>query len=128
VRSFAWLMLLLGALVSAAHVWVVADWSIARFGYSDPDFVGPTFALFAVVAGVAVAGLGVQMSPGWAVWLPFLAMVGGVALAIAIISWNIPGLADGLGRDSGPLAAVTVATAVYIGAVGILSLARLRRS
>lgn len=127
VRTVAWLLLLLGALVSAAHIGVLADWAIGRYGYSDPDYIGPTFSLFGVVAAAAVAGFGIQIAPRWAAWLPFLAMVGGVALAIAIISWNIPGLADGLGRDSGPLAAVTVAAALYIGAVGVLSIARLRR-
>jgi len=127
VPTVAWLLLLAGALVSAAHLWVLADWAIGRYGYTDPDYIGPTFALHGVVAAAALAGFEVQIAPRWAAWLPFLAMVGGVALAIAIISWNIPGLANGLGRDSEPLAAVTVAAALYIGAVGIVSLARLRR-
>lgn len=127
VRTAAWVVLLLGALVSAAHIWLLVDWAIARYGYSDPDFIGATFSLFAAVAGVAVAGFGVQVGPRWAVWVPMLALVGGVALAIPIMASNIPGLADGLGADSGPLAAATVAAAVYIGAVGILSIKRLRR-
>jgi hypothetical protein len=127
VPALAWLVLLLGAVVSAAHVWIVADWSIARFGFNDPDFVGSTFLLFAVVAGVAVAGFGVQLAPLWAAWLPLLALVGGGALAVSIIASNIPGLRDGLAADSGTLAAATGAAAAYIGAVGIVSLARLRR-
>jgi hypothetical protein len=127
VPMLAWLVLLLGALVSSAHVWVLADWAVARYGYSDPDYIGPTFILFGVVAGAAVAGFGIQIAPRWAVWLPSAALVGGIALAISIISSNFPGLADGLARDSGPLAAVTGVAAAYIGAVGILSLVRLRR-
>lgn len=127
VRTRAWMMLLVGALVGAVHIWVLADWAIARYGYSDPDYIGPTFVLFGVVAGAAVAGFGVQVAPRWAVWLPLLTLAGCVALAISIISSNIPGLADGLAADSWLLAAVTVAAALYIGAVGILSFARLRR-
>lgn len=127
VRTFAWLVLLLGAVVSAAHVWLLADWAIGRYGYFDPDYHGPTFALYGVVAAAAVAGFEVLIAPRWAVWLPFLATVGGAAVAMSIISSNIPGLADGLAADSGPLAAVTVAAVLYIGAVGVLSLARLRR-
>jgi len=127
VATSAWLVLLVGALVGAAHVWVLADWAIARYGYSDPDFIGPTFGLFAVVAGVAVAGFGIQMVSRAAAWMPLLAVAGGVALAISIISSNIPGLANGLGGDSGPLAVATVAATLYVGAVAALSVARLRR-
>ena len=127
VRALAWVVVVLGALASAAHVWAVADWSISRYGFSDPDYIGPTFALFAAVAATAVAGFEVQVAPRRAIWLPFVALVGVAAQAIAIISRNLPGLADGLGRDSGPLAVATVAAGLYIGAVGVISIGRLRR-
>ncbi|MDP9468444.1 MAG: hypothetical protein M3P32_06860 [Chloroflexota bacterium] len=124
----AWLILLCGALVSAVHLGVLAQWMIGRFGYSDPDYVGATFLLFAVVTGVAVAGIGVQVAPRGAGWVPMLGVGGGVILAVIILLMNVAGLAGGLSADSGPLAAATVAAALYIGAVGILSLARLRRA
>jgi len=127
VRASAWLVLLVGALLSGAHLWVLADWAIARYGASDPDYIGSTILLFAVVAGVAVAGFGVQVSPRWAAWSPLAAVVGGAVMGIAILLTNVPGLADGLAADSGPLAAATVAAGLYIGAVGILSFARRRR-
>lgn len=127
VRLGAWLVLLVGAFVSAGQIAVLADWTIARFGYSDPDFVGPTFLLFAVVAGVAVAAFGVQVAPRGAAWPPLLAALGGAALGAAIMLSNVPGLADGLGSDSVPLAGMMAAAAVYIGAVGILSFVHLRR-
>ena len=82
--------------------------------------------LFGVIAGVAVAGFGVQVAPRWAVWSPLLVVAGGAVAGVLIILSNVPGLADGLGRHSGPLAVVTVAAALYIGAVGVLSLVRLR--
>jgi len=36
-------------------------------------------------------------------------------------------MGDGLAVDSRPLALVTVAAALYVGAVGLVSIARLRR-
>lgn len=127
VRPAAWLILLSGAVVSAATVGILADWTIARFGLNESELVGPMSLLFGVIAGVAVAGFGVQVAPRWAAWSPLVAVGGGAVIGIAIILSNTPGLADGLGRDSGPLAVVTVAAALYIGAVGILSIARLLR-
>jgi hypothetical protein len=127
VRAGGWLVLVVGALVSGAHLGVLADWMIARFGASDPDYVGATFGLFAVVAGVAVTGLGVQVAPRSAVWMPVLGVWAGAVLAAIVLLMNLAGLAGGLAADSKLLAAVTLAAAVYIGAVGVLSLARLRR-
>jgi len=127
VRTLAWLVLLAGALMSGAHLWVLADWAIARYGASDPDYVGSTFLLFAVVAGVAVAAFGVQVAPRWAAWSPLLAVAGGVGIGVGILLTNVPGMGDGLAVDSRPLALVTVAAALYVGAVGLVSIARLRR-
>lgn len=126
VRPAAWLILLGGAVVSAATVTILADWTIAKFGVNESELAGPMALLFGVIAGVAVAGFGVQVAPRQTAWSPLLAVVGGAVIGVAIIFSNIPGLADGLGRDSGPLAVVTVASAIYIAAVGVLSIARLR--
>jgi len=127
VRPAAWLMLLIGAVVSAATLSILADWTIAKFGMNDSELTGAMSLLFAVIAGVAVAGFGVQVAPRWAAWSPLVAVVGGAAIGVAIILSNVPGLSDGLGRHSGPLAVVTVAAAAYIGAVAVTSLTRLRR-
>lgn len=127
VRPAAWLILLTGAVVSAASVVILAQWTIAKFGFNESDLVGPMSVLFGVIAGVAVAGFGVQVAPRRAAWAPLLAVVGGAVIGISIILSNVPGLADGLGRYSGPLAIVTVAAGAYIGAVGLASLAQLRR-
>lgn len=126
VRGAAWLVLLVGAGLCAAQLVVLTDWTIARFGYNESDFVGPSSVLWAVVAGLAVAGFGVQVAPRWAAWSPLVAYLVTAVIGVSILLTNVPGLSDGLGRDSGPLAAVTVAAALYIGAVGILSFARLR--
>lgn len=127
VHGTAWVILLLGAVLSAALVTVLADWAIGRYGFNESDLVGPMSLLFGIVGSIAVAGFGVQVAPRGAAWSPLLALAAGAVIGTAILLSNIPGLADGLGRDSGPLAAVTVAAALYIGAVAILSLARLRR-
>jgi hypothetical protein len=126
VRPPAWPILLCGAVVSAATVSILADWTIAKFGMNESDLVGPMSLLFGVIAGVAVAGFGVQVAPRWAVWSPLLAVAGAALVALAVVASNIPGLADGLGADSGPLAAVTLAAVVYVGAVVLVSLARVR--
>jgi hypothetical protein len=127
VRPGAWLILLTGAVVSAATVTILADWTIAKFGMNESELVGPMSLLFGVIAGVAVAAFGVQVAPRGAAWSPLLAVAGGAVIGASIILSNIPGLADGLGRHSGPLAVVTVVAAAYIGGVGLASLARLRR-
>lgn len=127
VSQAAWLLLIVGAIVSAAVEVVLAQWTIAKFGMNDSELVGPMWYLFGFLAGVAVAGFGVQVAPRAAAWVPLLCVVGGAVIGISIILSNVPGLADGLGRHSGPLAVVTVAAALYIGAVGVLSLLRLRR-
>lgn len=128
VRPAAWLILLGGAVGSAATVTILADWAIATFGMNESDLIGPMSLLFGVIAGVAVGGFGVQVAPRWAAWSPLLAVAGGVVIGASIILSNVPRLGDGLGSHSGPLAVVTVAAAIYIGAVGVVSLARLRRT
>jgi hypothetical protein len=128
VSPAAWLILIVGAIVSAVMEVILAQWLIAKFGMSDSELVGPMWYLFGFVAGVAVAGFGVQVAPRGALWPPLAAVLGGVLIGVSIILSNIPGLSNGLGPNSGPLAVVTVAAAVYLGGVGIVSLAGLRRT
>lgn len=128
VRPAAWLILLTGAVVSAATVTILADWTIAKFGMNESELVGAMSVLFGVIAGVAVAGFGVQVAPRGAAWSPMLAVAAGAVIGALIILSNVPGLGDGLGSHSGPLAVATVGAALYLGAVGVLSFARLRRA
>jgi hypothetical protein len=128
IRPIAGVILVAGALISAADIWLLAGWAIARYGYSDPEYIGPMIALFALVGGVAVAGFAIQIAPRWAVWSPLLAMLGGGLLGAYVVLQSLPGLSDGLAKDSGPLAVVTVAATVYVAVVGLASLARLRGS
>ena len=127
VGVVAWLVLLAGAAVSAAQIATQASWTMARFGYNDPQLVGPTYLLFLVVAGVAVGGLGVQVAPRKAVWSPLVAVFGGATFAIAVMFSNVHGLADGLAPDSGLLAGSMAVSLVYIALVGTLSIAHLLR-
>lgn len=127
VRPAAWLLLIGGAIVSGALEVILARWTIAKFGMNESDLVGPMSVLFGVIAGVAVAGFGVLVAPRWAAWVPLVAVVAGAGIGAAIIVSNVPGLSDGLGPRSGPLAVVTVAAAIYFGVVAVVSVARLRR-
>ena len=123
----AWAVLALGAFVSAWQMQALAAWTIGRFGAFDIEFVGPTWALFAVVGGIAVAGFGVQAARRDAVWVPLTATLVGLLLFISLISANAPGLRDGLAPDRAGLAASFVAAAGYVGVIAILSQGRLRR-
>ena len=48
---------------------VLQQWEITRFGITEPELVGPTAGLFAVLIGLAVAGFGALIAPrrliGW---------------------------------------------------------------
>jgi hypothetical protein len=118
-------LLLSGALVSAIQIAVQAQWTMARFGYNDPSLVGPTYLLFLVVAGVAVAGFGVRLAPRSVLWSPLIGVFFGVAVATSVAFSNIHGLADGLAPGSGLLMASMVVSLFYVAAVGSLSIARL---
>lgn len=121
VRHTAWLLLLTGAVLSAAQVVVLADWTIARFGYNDAEFVGATSVLFGAIGAVAVAGFGVMVAPRDASGSPRIAVGIGVTMAVLIIGSNIPGLLDGLSADSGALAIVTGAAGLYVAFVAYLA-------
>lgn len=127
VRTLAWVLLGLGALVSAVQIEVLSEWAIRRYGANDSDVIGPTIWFFGVVAGVAVAGFAVQIAPRSAAWAPFVGVFGGVAIGASMMVQNVPGLADGLPTDSLLLAGTMFVAVLYIGAVAILSLDRLRR-
>lgn len=127
VRLAALLVLAIGALLSAMQIMVLADWTIARLGYFDPEMAGPTSLLFGIVAGVAVAGFGALLAPRWAAWSQLIAVVGGALLGAEILLENLRGLQDGIAAGSMPLAMTILASSIYIVAVGVLSLARLRQ-
>jgi hypothetical protein len=105
--------------------WVDASlhaWSGQRFGYFEPDLIGPSSVFFAVVVGTAVGAFGVLIAPKRAALPPTLAVLAGVVLTVIILVGNVPGLADGLDPESVPLAAAIALASLYVIAIGVLVL------
>lgn len=117
------LALLVGLTLAAATMFTLHEWTRARFGYFDSDFVG--WAFFAAPAVVAVAlcawaALSIPRgSRGPLLVLLILAAIGFVAALVP----SIGGLADGLDPRSLGLAAILLADAAF----GILSMVLVRR-
>jgi hypothetical protein len=95
---------------------VLQQWEMARFGIgAAPELVGPTAGLFAVLIGLAVAGFSAFVAPRRLIGWPLAAVALGFAgVAIVVVS-NAPGLADGIGAHSWPLA-------IWVGLSGVYAL------
>jgi hypothetical protein len=121
VAAEAWILLLTGAAFAAAVHASLHAWARYRYGYFDPDVVGPT-ALFAfIVIGVAVAGFGVLVAPRRAVLPPLLATLAGIGASLLALGGNLPGLADGLDPES-VIPAWAIGGAVgYVVLVGVVA-------
>jgi len=94
---------------------VLQQWEMTRFGITEPELVGPTAALFAVLTGLAVAAFGAFLAPRRLIGWPLAAVVlGFLGVAVIVVS-NIPGLRDGIAAESWPLA-------VWVGISGLYAL------
>ena len=104
-----------GIALSAVVNVVLQQWEVTRFGITEPELVGPTAGLFAVLIGLAVAGFGALLAPRRLLGWPLAAVgLGFVGVAIIVAS-NVPGLADGIGAESWPLA-------IWVGLSGVYAL------
>jgi hypothetical protein len=103
----------LGFLVAAWHHVVLQQWEISRFGYVDPDLVGWTAGLFALVVGVGVAAFGASVAPRPIAWLPTTLVVAGFLAVIIVAVSNLGGVSDGVEPDSFHLAATIAAASTY---------------
>lgn len=101
-------------LSAAVHV-VLQRWADVRFGYFEPDFIGLTAGLFAVLVGLAVAAFGVFVAPRHATVWPVIATLAGAVMTLGIIAANLPGLRDGIEPQSSSLA-------IWIGLSGLYAL------
>jgi hypothetical protein len=103
----------LGIGLSAVLNVVLFQWETTRFGYIEPELVGLTAGLFAVLIGLSVASFGAFLVPrrliGWSLAMVALGFAG---VAIIVLS-NLPGLADGIGANSWPLAICVGLSGVY---------------
>lgn len=106
-----------GAAVSVGVHLALQSWAAARFGYFDPDFIGWTAGLFALLVGLATAAFGVFVAPRGAAGWPLVFVILGFAGVVFVLASNLPGLADGLGPDSWPLAAWLGASGLYAAVV-----------
>jgi hypothetical protein len=113
----AWVVLGIGAAVSAS-VWVtLLWWSVMRHGYFEVDQVGITSYLYAAVAGVAVAGFATLVAPPVARRPPWIGTVIATVVTALTIATNVPGALDGIAPESIPLAialGVALAYAVVV--------------
>jgi hypothetical protein len=102
-----------GIALSAVVNVVLQQWEMTRFGITEPELVGPTAGLFAVLIGLAVAGFSSFVAPrrliGWPLGAVVLAFAG---VAIVVLS-NLPGLANGIANESWPLAIWVGLSGVY---------------
>lgn len=115
-----------GTALSVGTNLTLQSWAAARFGYFDPDFIGWTAGLFAVLVGLATAAFGVFVAPrGSAAWPLAFVLVGSAGVVFVLLG-NLPGLADGLAPDSWPLAAWLGASGLYAAAVTTACLIRAR--
>jgi hypothetical protein len=99
--------------LSAAINVVLQQWAIARYGYWDPDFVGLTAGLFALLIGLSTAAFGAFLVPPRHIGWPLLAVGLGFAMTVTVVASNLPGLADGIRPDGWPLAAVIGLCGLY---------------
>jgi hypothetical protein len=120
-------VLLAGAGVAGAHLWLLMDWGVGAFDSFDPEYLGSAVFLWAIVAGVAVAGFGVQIGPVGSRWPAALGVALGVLLAAGVGLTYLPRLLDGIAPTTVAPAVASVAALAYIGAVAAATLWRLLR-
>lgn len=92
---------------------VLLQWETTRFGYIEPELVGLTAGLFAVLIGLAVAAFGVLIAPRRLIGWPLAAFALGFVLVAIIVLSNIPGLDNGIGPESWPLAICVGLSGLY---------------
>jgi hypothetical protein len=95
---------------------VLQQWATARYGYWDPDLIGWTAGLFALLIGLSTAAFGAFLVPRRLIGWPLTAALLGVAAISFVVASNVPGLSNGIRPDSWPLA-------VVIGLCGLYALA-----
>ena len=108
---------------------VLQQWEMTRFGITEPELVGPTAALFAVLTGLAVAAFGALLAPRRLIAWPLLAVGLGFLGVAVIVASNLPGLSDGIAAESWPLAIWVGISGLYaVAAMGLVIRRALDRS
>ena len=102
-----------GIALSTVLIVVLEQWAIARYGYWDPDLIGSTVALSALLIGLSTAAFGAFAAPRRHIGWPLVAVSLGFATTASVVASNVPGLADGIRPDSWPLAVVIGLCGLY---------------
>jgi hypothetical protein len=102
-----------GVGIAAVLEFLLVEWTSARFGYPDPDFVGWTAWLFALVVAVAMAAVAAIVAPPDRRLLPRLATIASAVLTLLVVALNARGLSDGIDADSWPLAVLVGLAGLY---------------
>jgi len=84
-------LVLAGLLEESLH-----GWALARFGVFDPELIGPSIGLFAVIVGSAAAGFAVLVAPRGASLPPLAIAIGGALVSGLVVAMNMSGLGDGI--------------------------------
>lgn len=109
-----------GLLLAVALTLVLHEWARGRYGYFDPDTVGPTWLLPGLLVALSVAVEVLRFATDRLLQLT-AGIVGMSGLAAAaIVALNLPGALDGIRPESVPLAALVGALALYLGLVGLI--------
>ncbi|HLY36078.1 MAG TPA: hypothetical protein VKU35_05155 [Candidatus Limnocylindria bacterium] len=102
-----------GLILAGLEAAALRDWSVARFGVFDSDYVGPTAGLFALTVASSVASLAVFVAPRRSSLPPLLAVVAATLLSGVVVATNAAGLGDGVGAGSVALALLVAASGGY---------------
>jgi hypothetical protein len=108
----------LGVVLAIAAELALHEWAWLTIGYYDWDFIGWTAGLSFSIVLVAVAWFGLSVAPRGAAAPPRIGLGLSATLVILIVLSNVPGLGDGVGPNSWPLAILVGLSGAYaIGAV-----------
>jgi hypothetical protein len=102
-----------GITLSAVLNVVLQQWQIGWMGFVDPDFLGPTAGLFAVLIGLAVAAFAAFLVPRQAIGWPVAAVLLGFLGVAVVVASNLPRLDDGIPASSWPLAILVSLSGLY---------------
>ena len=109
VPIWAGALLAAGLVLAGALDLAMFNWSMDRFGVFDAEYIGPTAALASLTVASAVACLATIVAPQRASWAPALVAVAAALGGGVVVALNTPGLADGLGAGSVPVALLVAA-------------------
>jgi len=126
VSAFAVLIGVSGIVVSAVFHVVLQQWSVTRFGDMDPDLIGWTAGLFAVLLGISTSAFGVSVAPPGSAQWPLAFVIAGGLIALLIVATNVPGITDGIDPESWPLAIWLGISGLYAAAVTLASAVKAR--